>query len=59
MAFVTPMINCTAARAPEWDAELGLCIISCPTDINIDGATAIGDLLLLLASFASLCSGTE
>ena len=43
----------------EWNGELGLCVISCPTDINLDGATAIGDLLLLLASFASLCSDTE
>ena len=43
----------------HWDFEQGLCIISCPSDINLDGAIAIGDLLALLSQFANFCSDLE
>ena len=39
----------------HWDVGLGLCVISCPADLNLDGAIAIGDLLDLLSQFATYC----
>ena len=35
----------------HWDSELGQCIITCSSDVNLDGAVAVGDLLDLLADF--------
>ena len=43
----------------HWDYELGLCVISCPSDIDLNGAIAIGDLLVLLSQFANFCSDLE
>ena len=43
----------------HWDFEVGLCVISCPSDINLDGAVAIGDLLTLLSQFANFWSDLE
>ena len=31
----------------HWDGETGQCVISCPSDINLDGAVAIADLVFL------------
>ncbi|MBK11943.1 MAG: hypothetical protein CL849_00250 [Crocinitomicaceae bacterium] len=42
-----------------WDYGQGLCVITCPSDINLDGAVAIGDLLTLLSDFANFCEGLD
>ncbi len=57
------MEGCTYADAdnfnPAANVDDGSCQISgtsaCPTDLDGDGATAVGDLLLLLGSFGSAC----
>ena len=41
------------------DYGQGLCVITCPSDINLDGAVAIGDLLTLLSDFAIFCEGLD
>ena len=43
----------------HWDYGQGLCVITCPSDINLDGAVAIGDLLTLLSDFANFCEGLD
>ena len=43
----------------HWDVVLGLCVISCPADLNLDGAVAIGDLLDLLSQFATYCPNLD
>ena len=42
-----------------WDAEIGQCVynVECAGDINLDGAITSGDLLLMLANFATWCPG--
>jgi len=43
----------------HWDGETGQCVISCPSDINLDGAVAIADLLALLSDFANFCEDLD
>ncbi len=43
----------------HWDEETGQCVISCPSDINLDGAVAIADLLALLSDFANFCEDLD
>ena len=55
--------GCTYADASNYNASAtvddGTCEVSgsnpCPTDLDGDGATAVGDLLLLLGSFGQPC----
>ena len=55
--------GCTYADADNFDPSAnvddGLCIFSgsssCPTDIDGDGATAVGDLLVILGAFGQPC----
>ena len=61
----TPLVfGCTYADADNYNAaassEDGSCIFSgasdCPTDIDGDGSTAVGDLLVILGAFGQTCS---
>ena len=60
----TPLVfGCTYPDADNYDAtatnEDGSCIFSgasdCPTDIDGDGSTAVGDLLIILGAFGQAC----
>ena len=60
----TPLVfGCTYADADNYNAaansEDGSCefsgVSSCPTDIDGDGASAVGDLLLILGAFGQTC----
>ena len=42
-----------------WDNDLAQCVISCTSDLNRDGAVAIGDLLILLSDFANFCDDLD
>ena len=42
-----------------WDNDLAQCVISCTSDLNRDGAVAIGDLLILLSDFANFCEDLD
>ena len=55
--------GCTYADADNYNpaatVDNGSCEISgtsaCPTDLDGDGATAVGDLLMLLGTFGAVC----
>ena len=60
----TPLVfGCTYQDAdnynPAANTENGTCEFtggsSCPTDIDGDGSTAVGDLLIILGSFGQTC----
>jgi len=60
----TPLVfGCTYTDADNYNpianSEDGTCIFSgntsCPTDIDNDGATAVGDLLMILGAFGQNC----
>ena len=60
----TPLVfGCTYPDADNYNAaassEDGSCIFSgasdCPTDIDGDGSTAVGDLLVILGAFGQTC----
>ena len=58
--------SCYSCDIPEshcgpgtiWDAEMQLCIIANPADINLDGCVQLGDLLDLLAAYGD-CGAEE
>ncbi|MDA9756230.1 hypothetical protein N9V29_04605 [Flavobacteriales bacterium] len=58
--------SCYSCDIPEshcgpgtiWDAEMQLCIIANPADINLDGCVQLGDLLNLLAAYGD-CGAEE
>ena len=49
--------SCICGENSVWDDELEKCIqnISCPTDVNSNGHTEVGDLLLVLAEYSAGC----
>ena len=60
----TPLVfGCTYTDADNYDpaanSEDGSCVFTggpaCPTDLDGDGATAVGDLLIILGSFGQPC----
>ena len=49
--------SCLCGDGTVWDIQQAKCIgdNSCPTDINQNGSTEVGDLLLILASYGASC----
>ena len=54
-----PGYDSACGAGTVWDSISGTCIgaSNCPADIDLDGAITTGDLLVLLGSFGSFCSG--
>lgn len=54
-----PNLESACGNGTVWDAASGTCIgyNDCPSDINFDGATTSGDLLLMLGHFGTYCPG--
>lgn len=50
--------ECLCGEGTVWDVDSGTCVgyDDCPTDLNNNGATEVGDLLMILSFHGSSCS---